>query len=201
MEKGKKARFQELLRADKLIVAPGAYDAFSARLVEQAGFPAVYISGAWAASSRLGVPDIGLATMSEVLDTAKNVVSATNIPVICDGDTGYGNALNVMRTVNEFERVGVAAIQIEDQIMSKKAGHIEGQKLITKEEMVKKIEAAKSARLSVSHSVPPNIQGHIFWYWKGSAFRFNGFPIEQGTVNQYRDISEGRSMYPLKTSL
>lgn len=148
MKKGKKAQLQELLRADKLIVAPGAYDAFSARLVEQAGFPAVYISGAWAASSRLGVPDIGLATMSEVLDTAKNVVSATNIPVICDVDTGYGNALNLMRTVNEFERVGVAAIQIEDQIMSKKAGHIEGQKLITKEEMVKKIEAANYTRQS-----------------------------------------------------
>jgi len=148
MIKEKSSELRGLLKGNKIIVAPGAFDAFSARLIEQAGFPAVYISGAWAASSRLGVPDIGLATMSEVLDTAKNVVSATNIPVICDVDTGYGNALNVMRTVYEFERVGVAGIQIEDQITSKKAGHIEGQKLIRKEEMVKKIEAAKFAKRS-----------------------------------------------------
>ena len=148
MNKEKTGHLRELLRRDEIIVAPGAYDAFSAKLIEQAGFPAVYISGAWAASSRLGVPDIGLATMSEVLDTAKNVVNAVQIPVICDVDTGYGNALNLMRTVSEFERAGVAAIQIEDQIMSKKAGHIPGQKLISKEEMVKKIEAAQMARKS-----------------------------------------------------
>ena len=139
-------QFQRLVHGDKLIVAPGAYDALSARLIEQAGFPAIYITGAGVASSRLGVPDIGLATMTEVLETAKNVVAATRIPVICDADTGYGNVLNLMRTAKEFERIGVAAIQIEDQITPKRCGHTEGKQLISTEEMVQKIEAFKQAR-------------------------------------------------------
>jgi carboxyvinyl-carboxyphosphonate phosphorylmutase len=137
-----------LLAAARIIVAPGAFDALSARLIEQAGFPAVYVTGAGVASSRLGVPDIGLTTMNEALDTAKNIVSATNIPVICDTDTGYGNAINLIRTVTEFERIGVAAIQIEDQITPKRCGHTEGKQLITKEEMVKKIEAFQYAKRS-----------------------------------------------------
>ena len=139
-------QLQRLLNGDRLIVAPGAYDALSARLIEQAGFPAIYITGAGVASSRLGVPDIGLATMTEVLDTAKNVVAATSIPVICDADTGYGNALNLMRTAKEFERIGVAAIQIEDQVTPKRCGHTEGKQLISAEEMIQKIEAFKQAR-------------------------------------------------------
>lgn len=147
---GEKASTQlrGLLAADRIIVAPGAFDALSAMLVEQAGFPAVYITGAGVASSRLGAPDIGLTTMNEVLDTAKNIVSATSIPVICDTDTGYGNALNLMRTAQEFERIGVAAIQVEDQITPKRCGHTEGKQLISKEEMVKKIEAFHYAKQS-----------------------------------------------------
>lgn len=141
MDRKASTQLRRLLANDKIIVAPGAFDALSARLVEQAGFPSVYITGAGVASSRLGVPDIGLATMSEVLETAKNIVSATSIPVICDTDTGYGNALNLMRTAREFERIGVAAIQVEDQITPKRCGHTEGKQLIPKEEMVKKIEA------------------------------------------------------------
>ncbi len=148
MNKKASTQLRGLLTNDKIIAAPGAFDALSARLVEQAGFPAVYISGAGVASSRLGVPDIGLTTMNEVLDTAKNIVSATNIPVICDTDTGYGSAINLMRTVTEFERIGVAAIQVEDQITPKRCGHTEGKQLITKEEMVKKIEAFQYARRS-----------------------------------------------------
>ena len=139
-------QLQRLLNGDRLIVAPGAYDALSARLIEQAGFPAIYITGAGVASSRLGVPDIGLATMTEVLETAKNVVAATRIPVICDADTGYGNALNLMRTAKEFERIGVAAIQIEDQVTPKRCGHTEGKQLISTDEMVQKVEAFKQAR-------------------------------------------------------
>lgn len=148
MEREPSTQLRTLLARDKIIVAPGAFDTLSARLVEQAGFPAVYVTGAGVASSRLGIPDIGLTTMSEVLETAKNIASATNIPVICDTDTGYGNALNLMRTVREFERIGVAAIQVEDQITPKRCGHTEGKQLVTKEEMVKKIEAVQYAKQS-----------------------------------------------------
>jgi methylisocitrate lyase len=142
----RRERLRSLLDGSRLVMAPGAYDALSARLIEQAGFPALYITGAGVASSRLGLPDIGLATMTEVLETAKNIVATTSIPVICDVDTGYGNALNLMRTVKEFERIGVAAIQVEDQITPKRCGHTEGKQLISKEEMVQKIEAFKQAR-------------------------------------------------------
>jgi methylisocitrate lyase len=148
MEREPSTQLRTLLARDKIIVAPGAFDTLSARLVEQAGFPAVYVTGAGVASSRLGVPDIGLATMTEVLETAKNIASAINIPVICDTDTGYGNALNLMRTVREFERIGVAAIQVEDQITPKRCGHTEGKQLVTKDEMVKKIEAVQYAKQS-----------------------------------------------------
>lgn len=141
-------KLRKLLDGNKIIVAPGAFDALSARLVEQAGFPAVYVTGAGVASSRLGVPDIGLTTMNEVLETAKNIVNVTDIPVICDTDTGYGNALNLMRTVREFERIGVAAIQVEDQITPKRCGHTEGKQLVSKDEMVKKIEAFQYAKQS-----------------------------------------------------
>lgn len=148
METDKSTQLRKLLRGDRIIVAPGAYDALSARLIEQAGFSAIYVTGAGVASSRLGVPDIGLTTMNEVLETAKNIGNVTNIPVICDVDTGYGNAINLMRTVREFERIGVAAIQVEDQITPKRCGHTEGKQLIPKMEMVKKIEASQSAKRS-----------------------------------------------------
>jgi len=142
----KSTQLRRLLSDERIIMAPGAFDPLCARLVEQAGFPAVYMTGAGVASSRLGMPDIGLTTMNEVLETAKNIVNATNIPVICDADTGYGNALNLIRTVREFESIGVAAIQVEDQVTPKRCGHTEGKQLISKEEMVKKIEAFHYAK-------------------------------------------------------
>lgn len=146
MEQKRSSQLRKLIKGNRIIVAPGAFDALSARLIEQAGFPAVYVTGAGVASSRLGVPDIGLTTMNEVLETAKNIVSVTNIPVICDADTGYGNALNLMRTTQDFERIGVAAIQVEDQITPKRCGHTEGKQLVSMEEMVKKIEAFRYAK-------------------------------------------------------
>ncbi len=138
--------FRELLKREGIIVAPGAYDGISAKLIESAGFPAIYITGAGVASSRVGVPDIGLTTMTEIIDAAKNIVNATEIPVICDADTGYGNAINLIRTTREFENIGVAAIQIEDQITPKRCGHTEGKQLISKKEMIKKIEAFHHAK-------------------------------------------------------
>jgi 2-methylisocitrate lyase-like PEP mutase family enzyme len=137
--------FKQLLRRNKLLVAPGCFDGLSARLVEEAGFETAYLSGGAVARS-MGIPDIGLVTMSEVIERAAQVVSAVNIPVIADADTGYGNAINLVRTVREYERAGVAAIHIEDQITPKRCGHLEGKEVIPRVEMEKKLEAALACR-------------------------------------------------------
>ena len=140
------SQLRKLLVRSEIIVAPGAFDGISGRLVEAAGFPAIYITGAGVASSRLGCPDIGLITMNEILETARNIVRNSKVPVICDIDTGYGNPLNVMRTIQEFEQAGVSAVQMEDQVTPKRCGHTAGKQLISKGDMVKKIEAAIHAR-------------------------------------------------------
>lgn len=136
---------KEYLHRDKLLIAPGCFDGLSARLVEQAGFEAAYLSGGAVARS-MGIPDIGLVTMSETIERAAQVVSAVRLPIIADADTGYGNAVNLVRTVREFERAGVAAIHIEDQITPKRCGHLDGKEVISLEEMEKKLEAALGAR-------------------------------------------------------
>ena len=138
-------RLKELFTRKRLLIAPGAFDGLSARLVEAAGFEAVYLSGGAVARS-MGVPDIGLLTMSEVIERAVEVVAAVKIPVIADADTGYGNAINLVRTVREFERAGVAAIHIEDQITPKRCGHLEGKEVISLPEMEKKLAAALESR-------------------------------------------------------
>ncbi len=145
MRMNTRQQLKELLRRDKLLVAPGCFDGLSARLVEEAGFEAAYLSGGAVARS-MGIPDIGLVTMSEVIERAAQVVSAVRIPVIADADTGYGNAINLVRTVREYERIGVAAIHIEDQITPKRCGHLEGKEVISLPEMQKKLEAAIATR-------------------------------------------------------
>jgi 2-methylisocitrate lyase-like PEP mutase family enzyme len=136
---------KQLLKRNKLLVAPGCFDGLSARLVEEAGFEAAYLSGGAVARS-MGIPDIGLVTMSEVIERAAQVVSAVRIPVIADADTGYGNAVNLVRTVREFERTGAAAIHIEDQITPKRCGHLDGKEVIPLAEMEKKLAAALASR-------------------------------------------------------
>jgi carboxyvinyl-carboxyphosphonate phosphorylmutase len=138
-------RFRQRLARPGLIVAPGAYDGLSAKLIEQAGFDVVYATGGGISRS-CGYPDIGLLTMTEVLRSLRWIVEATSLPVIGDCDTGYGNALNVMRAVREFERTGVAALHLEDQITPKRCGHYEGKEVVSCEEMCKKLEAALEAR-------------------------------------------------------
>ena len=123
-----------------------AYDAWSARLVEKAGFPAVYLTGYGVSASLIGMPDIGLVSMGEMAAQARYMVSAINVPVIADADNGYGNTLNVMRIVQEYEQAGIAAIQLEDQVMPKRCGHMEGKQVLPKEEMVAKVRAAVQAR-------------------------------------------------------
>ncbi len=130
------------------VLAPGAYDTLSARLVEAAGFPALYMTGFGTAASVLGRPDVGLLGMSEMVEHARRIVQAVGVPVIADADTGYGNPLNVIRTVQEYEAAGVAAIHIEDQVAPKKCGHMEGKQVIPAAEMVEKLRAAVEARHS-----------------------------------------------------
>lgn len=140
-------KLRQLLSGTDLIIAPGVYDAFSARIVAETGFPAVYMSGACVAHSMLGKPDIGLTTLTEMATAAKNIVlAAGETPVIADADNGYGGLLNVMRTVNEYECAGVACIQLEDQVFPKRCGHMEGKEVIPKDEMIAKIKAAIAAR-------------------------------------------------------
>jgi len=136
---------KHLLKRNQLLVAPGCFDGLSARLVQEAGFEAAYLSGGAVARS-MGIPDIGLVTMSETIERAAQVIAAVNIPIIADADTGYGNAVNLVRTVREFERVGVAAIHIEDQITPKRCGHLDGKEVISLAEMGKKLEAALATR-------------------------------------------------------
>jgi 2-methylisocitrate lyase-like PEP mutase family enzyme len=131
-----------------MVLAPGCYDALGARLIEEAGFSAAYMTGFGSAASRLGRPDVGLMSMTEMVDNARRIVEAVDIPVVADADTGYGNSINVIRTVREYEAAGVAAIHLEDQVMPKKCGHMEGKQLVGVHEMGAKIAAAVAARRS-----------------------------------------------------
>lgn len=128
------------------LVVPGAYDGVSARLVERAGFPAVYMTGYGTSASRLGLPDLGYAGLAEMADHARNLAAAVSIPLIADADTGYGNALGVRRTVQAYEAAGVAALHIEDQVAPKRCGHLSGHQLVPLAEFAGKIRAAVDAR-------------------------------------------------------
>lgn len=144
--KTKTQKLREMLNQPGIIVAPGAHNGLSAKIIEEVGFNAIYGTGYGASASYLGRPDVGLMTLTEMTTHMHNMVSVTNIPIIADGDTGFGNAVNVMRAVAEYEAAGVAAIQIEDQILPKKCGHMIGREIVTMEEMVGKIKAAVKAR-------------------------------------------------------
>ena len=139
-------RFRQLLKAPGIIMAPGAYDCITAKLIETAGFPAVYMTGAGTSVARLGYPDLSLATMTEMLDNAGSIADAVDVPVIADADTGYGGVLNVRRTVRQYERSGVAALHIEDQDFPKRCGHLDDKRVIPVSDMVQKILAAVDAR-------------------------------------------------------
>ena len=145
---GRAARLRERLTQAEILVAPGVPDALAARIAERAGFEAVYFTGAGFSYTHLGAPDLGLVSLSETVWRLGAIAEATRLPVIADGDTGYGNALNIGRTVHEFERAGAAAIQIEDQTFPKRCGHLTGKTLISVEEMVGKLRAAADARRS-----------------------------------------------------
>ena len=139
------SRLRTLLQGETMVVAPGAYDGLTAKLVAQAGFSAVYMTGAGTSVSH-GYPDFGLLTMSEMVENAGRIVRAVNVPVIADADTGYGNELNVFRTVQEYQQRGVAGIHIEDQVSPKKCGHLDDKEIVSRDDYVAKIRAAVAAR-------------------------------------------------------
>jgi carboxyvinyl-carboxyphosphonate phosphorylmutase len=140
------AKLRQLLREPGIIVAPGAYDCLTAKLIEREGFPALYMTGAGTSLTRLGKPDLGFATLSEMVSNAAAMASTVSIPLIADADTGYGGSLNVYRTVREYEKAGVAAMHIEDQVFPKRCGHLDGKQVVAAEDMVIKLRAAVEAR-------------------------------------------------------
>jgi len=142
----RRAALRALVAKKQGLVVPGAYDGISARLVQDAGFPAVYMTGYGTAASRLGLPDLGFAGLGEMADHARNLAAVLDVPLIADADTGYGNALNVRRTVQAYEAAGVAALHIEDQITPKRCGHLSGHEIVPRGEFVGKIRAAVDAR-------------------------------------------------------
>jgi len=139
--------FKKLILDEEILILPGAFDALSAKIIEQVGFKAVTLGGYPASASLLGKPDVSLLTLTEMVNHTKNIVEAVDIPVFADGDTGHGNVTNVIRTVREFEKIGVAGLFIEDQLFPKRCGHMEGKKVIPTEEMIPKIKAAVDTRI------------------------------------------------------
>jgi 2-methylisocitrate lyase-like PEP mutase family enzyme len=140
------ARLREQLAADEPVVCPGAMNALNARLIEQAGFTSVYMTGAGVANGLLGQPDVGLTTLTEMAQMAANISAAVDVPVFADADTGFGGSVNVERTVQLYERAGVAALQIEDQVVPKRCGHFEGKEVVSTDEMRARLRAARAAR-------------------------------------------------------
>jgi 2-methylisocitrate lyase-like PEP mutase family enzyme len=141
----KAEELRSLIDSQELIQAPGVYDALTARIAQYAGFPVLYMTGYGVAAS-IGYPDFGLLTMTEMLERVRQISDSTDVPIVADADTGYGNAVNVYRTVKEYERAGAAAIQIEDQAWPKRCGHMEHKQVIEAGEMVDKVKAAVDAR-------------------------------------------------------
>jgi len=170
-------QLRQLLAGDRIVMAPGAYDAWSARLIQDAGFPAVYVTGYGVSASTLGMPDIGLISFQEMVNAVRNVCTAVSVPVIADADNGYGSALNVVRTVREYEAAGAAAIQLEDQVMPKRCGHMEGKQLISMEDMAAKIRAAVYARRD----------GDTVIIARTDAVAVNGFDDAVARAQAYRD--------------
>ena len=172
------AKLRQLLKSDSLIVAPFVLNAFHAKIAESVGLQAVYMTGAGTSAER-GFPDVGLLTMTEMVANAKYIAGAVDIPVICDADTGYGNPLNVQRTIREYESAGVAGVHIEDQMSPKKCGFFAGKQVIPKEEAVQKIKAALDARVDPDFVVIARCDAYAVTGWEDTIDRCNSY-IEAG---------------------
>jgi 2,3-dimethylmalate lyase len=159
----KTAELKSLFLDKALLIVPGAYDALSAKLIQEAGFKAVYATGAGISNTQFGLADVGLTTQTEILAQVERIISAVELPVIVDVDTGFGNVLNLIRTVKAFERAGVAALQIEDQTFPKKCGHFEGKEVVAREEMINKIKAAVDTRQDQNLAIIARTDARATW--------------------------------------
>jgi 2,3-dimethylmalate lyase len=167
-------RLRKLLDSGNLIVAPFVLNALHAKIAESVGFDAVYMTGAGTAAEK-GFPDVGLLTMTEMVSNAKYIANAVDIPVICDADTGYGNALNVQRTVREYEAAGVAGIHIEDQLFPKKCGFFQGKQVVPLEEHVQKIRAALDARTDPDFVIIARCDAYAVTGWEDTVRRCRAY--------------------------
>lgn len=169
------ARFRRLLNEPGIITAPGAYDCLTAAIIEQTGFPAVYMTGAGTSVARIGYPDLALATATEMLANAAAIAAAVSVPVIADADTGYGGTMNVRRTVRDYERAGVAAVHIEDQQFPKRCGHLDNKRVVPIAEMIPKIRAAVDARAADDFTVIVRTDALAVTGWDDTMRRCDAF--------------------------
>jgi 2-methylisocitrate lyase-like PEP mutase family enzyme len=167
-------RLRQMLDSDGMIVAPFIMNALHAKIAEAVGLDAVYMTGSGTAAEK-GFPDVGLLTMTEMVTNAKYIANAVDIPVVCDADTGYGNALNVQRTVREYEAAGVAGIHIEDQVFPKKCGFFEGQQVVPMEEHVQKIRAALDARTDPDFVIIARCDAYAVNGWEDTVRRCRAY--------------------------
>ena len=167
-------KLRQLLKSDSLIVAPFILNAFHAKIAESVGLNAVYMTGSGTSAER-GFPDVGLLTMTEMVSNAKYIAGAVDIPVICDADTGYGNPLNVQRTIREYEAAGVAGVHIEDQLFPKKCGFFAGKQVIPQEEAVQKIKAALDARVDPDFVIIARCDAYAVTGWEDTIERCNAY--------------------------
>ena len=200
-------QLRELLSQDTLHVMPCCFDALSARLIEQQGFGMTFMSGFAASASRIGAPDLGLMSYGEVLDQVRNICDATRLPVLADGDTGYGNAMNVRRTVRGFSRAGCAAVMIEDQLSPKRCGHTPGKEVVGREEAFDRVRAAVDAREAGDdililartdarhqHGLSEAIQRAERFYELGADILFVEAPANESEMRQICEALPGHKM-------
>ena len=200
-------KLRQLLKSDSLIVAPFILNAFHAKIAESVGLNAVYMTGSGTSAER-GFPDVGLLTMTEMVSNAKYIAGAVDIPVICDADTGYGNPLNVQRTIREYDAAGVAGVHIEDQLFPKKCGFFAGKQVIPQEEAVQKIKAALDARVDPDFVIIARCDAYAVTGWEDTIERCNaymeagadlvfvdGIKSKDDIANYARDMADLPRMY------
>lgn len=203
-------QFRNLIRERNILILPGTFNALVAKLIEAQGFEAIYCTGAGISTSLLGLPDIGLISLSEMARMVGYICNAVQVPVISDADTGFGNAINVMRTVWEFEKTGAAGIHIEDQIFPKRCGHVAGKELIPAEEMVGKIKAALAARADadfviIARTDAKNIEGLKGAIDRAKRYRDAGadliFPEALESVEDFSEFAKAIPDVPLMANM
>lgn len=203
-------KINQMLEDGEFIQAPGAYNALTAKIIEDQGFNSVYMTGYGTSAANFALPDIGLLTMTEMVQNAKRISDAVDVPVIADADTGYGNPINITRTVKEYENVGIDAIHIEDQTWPKRCGHMMGKTVISTEEMIEKIKAAVDSRVNsdfliiartdalATHGFNEAINRGIEYYKAGADIIFIEAPR---TINQIKKIPKLLNDVPLLINL